>query len=487
MTGSKINPSLTIDYLTTEHENKNFDRKSAKIASKDLPPLITAFANAEGGTVVIGISDKMQIEGINSVGEDKINDFINAPSLCRPMPDCECEYLDVTNCNGIPDRLLLIHVKCSSDQIIRTSNDKTYLRIGDKTKEMLGDTLRNLEYVKGTRHFENECNEDATIEDLDVQLIQKYKEAIGATALDTRQVLKARGFIRKKNGQEYLTNAAVLLFAGNIQSFYSNCRVRFVRYDGSQSKVGTEINIVKDYNIEGAIPNIIEEAKRFISGQLREFTSLDIETGRFQNIPEYPEFAWLEGIVNAVTHREYAMDGRYILVRMYDDRLEIESPGGLPNIVTVNNILFTRYSRNPKISRVLTDLGWVRELNEGVKRIFSDMEKFFLDKPVYLNRENTVTLTLYNNIIMRSLRQRKFAMSHIGIENWTKLDDLEKKILTYIINQGPTKKSQLVAYTGKAPGTINSRLNHLLECDLIEPNGKKSSPNRTYEAVVKMQ
>ena len=111
MTGSKINPSLTIDYLTTEHENKYFDRKSAKIASKDLPPLITAFANAEGGTVVIGISDKMQIEGINSVGEDKINDFINAPSLCRPMPDCECEYLDVTNCNGIPDRLLLIHVK----------------------------------------------------------------------------------------------------------------------------------------------------------------------------------------------------------------------------------------------------------------------------------------------------------------------------------------------------------------------------------------
>ena len=304
------------------------------------------------------------------------------------------------------------------------------------TKDRRSDLFR---YKKGTRHFEDECNEDATIDDLDVQLIQKYKEAIGATALDTRQVLKARGFIRKKNGQEYLTNAAVLLFADNIQSFYSNCRVRFVRYDGSQSKVGTEINIVKDYNIEGAIPNIIEEAKRFISGQLREFTSLDIETGRFQNIPEYPEFAWLEGIVNAVTHREYAMDGRYILVRMYDDRLEIESPGGLPNIVTVNNILFTRYSRNPKISRVLTDLGWVRELNEGVKRIFSDMEKFFLDKPVYLNRENTVTLTLYNNIIMRSLRQRKFAMSHIGIENWTKLDDLEKKILTYIINQGPTK------------------------------------------------
>lgn len=485
MTGSKINPKLTIDYLTTVRENKYFDRKSAKIASKDLPPLITAFANAEGGTVVIGISDNMQIEGINSVGEDKINDFLNAPSLCRPMPDYEYEYLDVTNCNGIQDRLLLIHVKCSSDQIIRTSNDKTYLRIGDKTKEMLGDTLRNLEYAKGTRHFEDECNEDASIEDLDVQLIQKYKEAIGASNLDTWQVLKARGFIRKKNGREYLTNAAVLLFADNIQSFYSNCRVRFVRYDGSQSKVGTEINIVKDHNIEGAIPNIIEEARRFISGQLREFTSLDIETGRFQNIPEYPEFAWLEGIVNAVTHREYAMDGRYILVRMYDDRLEIESPGGLPNIVTVDNILFTRYSRNPKISRVLTDLGWVRELNEGVKRIFSDMKKNFLDKPVYSNRENTVTLTLHNNIIMRSLRQNQFAISCLGEENWTNLDDVEKQILTFIINKGAANSSQLAAYTGKSIGTIHNRLKRLIECKFIKPNGNKSSPNRTYEAMVK--
>ena len=202
---------------------------------------------------------------------------------------------------------------------------------------------------------------------------------------------------------------------------------------------------------------------------------MDIKTGRFQNIPEYPEFAWLEGIVNAVTHREYALEGRYILVRMYDDRLEIESPGGLPNIVTVDNIQFTRYSRNPRISRV----------NEGVKRIFSDMKKFFLEDPCYFNNDNTVTLKLFNNFVMRSLRQKNFTMSFIGIENWSKLDDLEKKILTYIVNHGEANRIQLEKYTGKSNRTILNRLKKLTENNFIKPNGNNSSPNRTYEAIIK--
>lgn len=85
------------------------------------------------------------------------------------------------------------------------------------------------------------------------------------------------------------------------------------------------------------------------------------------------KFIMKNGTLNAVTHREYAMSGSYIKVSMYDDRLEIKSPGKLPNIVTVDNIQETRYSRNPRISRVLTGFGWVRELNEGVKRIYSDI------------------------------------------------------------------------------------------------------------------
>ena len=85
---SKINTMLTLEYMQNEHENKYFDRKSAKIKPSDLAPLISGFANADGGTIVIGISDTQHtLEGINKFGEDRINDFINAPrDCCKPMP-----------------------------------------------------------------------------------------------------------------------------------------------------------------------------------------------------------------------------------------------------------------------------------------------------------------------------------------------------------------------------------------------------------------
>ena len=405
---SKINPLLTLEYLTTEHENKYFDRKSAMVTPSDIADLISSFANAEGGPIVIGISDKRKLlEGIKSVGEDKIYSFINAPKdCCKPMPDYQEEFLDITNVDGEADRLLLLHIRPSIDQIIRTTNDSTFLRIGDKTRELKGADLRNLEYSKNTRHYEDECNTDAEIEDLDEKLIADYKHRIGADDLPTHQVLKARGFIRKVHGEEKLTNAAVLLFASTVTQFFSNCRIRFIRYDGTSAEVGTRMNIIKDANIEEPLPRLIEKAKQFLSIQLREFTALDPKTGLFKTQPEYPEFAWLEGIVNAVTHREYAMTGNYIRVTMYDDRLEILSPGKLPNLVTVDNIQETRFSRNPQIARVLTEFGLVRELNEGVKRIYADMKEQNLDSPIYKENDHSVTRILKNNIEERTVKTK---------------------------------------------------------------------------------
>ena len=376
---------------------------------------------------------------------------------------------------------MLLHIQPCVDQIVRTINDSTYLRIGDKTKELKGDDLRNLEYAKSTRHFEDEINRDASIEDLDEELISKYKEKLDASHLPTEQVLKARAFIKSQDGNNYLTNAAVLLFAKNISQFYPNCRVRFVRYDGNSAQVGTRMNIIKDKNIECNILKLIDETRLFISSQLREFTALDPLTGKFKTVPEYPEFSLLEGIVNAVTHREYGMSGRYILVTMFDDRLEIKSPGKLPNIVTVDNIKDTRYARNPRISRVLTDFGWVRELNEGVKRIYSDMADFFLDEPEYSEPEYSVKLILKNNIIMRNIRQESRLERIITPEIWQQLDELEKSILTYLASKKTVTRAELCTFTSKAPNTISARLNHLIKLNIIKRNGSKYDPKQTYE------
>ena len=484
---SNINPILTLDYMISEPENKYFDRKSAKIKPSDIADLISAFANAEGGTIVLGISDRKRVlEGINRIGEDKINDFISAPKdFCRPMPHCKEEILDIVNEGGKNDRLLLLHIAASVDQVIRTKNDSTFLRVGDRTKELKGEDLRNLEYSKSTRHFEDECNMDAEIDDLDDELIDRYKKIIGAETTDTVQMLRSRGFLKKTNGTFYLTNAAVLLFSKNIQQFYPNCRIRFVRYDGNAEQVGVNINIIKDVNIEYPILRIIDKTKEFIITQLREFTSLDLNTGRFQNVPEYPEFSWLEGIVNAVTHREYGMAGSYIKITMFDDRLEIQSPGRLPNIVSVENIQTTRYSRNPRIARVLTEFGWVRELNEGVKRIFSDMKDFYLSPPEYSEPEQTVKLILKNNIAMRSIRQKEKIADSIGEAAWDDLDDMERKILVYMASHKLVTTSELAALVERSGRTVGIRLKRLMDLNIIKRNGALTDPKQTYEMISK--
>lgn len=149
--------------------------------------------------------------------------------------------------------------------------------------------------------------------------------------------------------------------------------------------------------------------------------------------------------------------------------------------MTVENIRNTRYSRNPRISRVLTEFGWVQELNEGVKRIYTDMEQFFLEPPIYSEPEQSVKLVLKNNIVMRTMRQKDRAVESIGAEVWAQLDTLEKAIVAYLLNVGPAKRAALKKHTGKSNATIQNRLNHLIEAGLVEAIGSITDPTRKYQ------
>ena len=114
---SKVNPLLTLKYMLDEEENKYFDRKSAQIKPSEIAELISAFANAEGGTIVIGISDKKRkLEGISKVGAVKINDLVAAPKdCCKPMPAYTEEFIDIINADGEKDQLLLLHIHAAVD------------------------------------------------------------------------------------------------------------------------------------------------------------------------------------------------------------------------------------------------------------------------------------------------------------------------------------------------------------------------------------
>lgn len=152
-------------------------------------------------------------------------------------------------------------------------------------------------------------------------------------------------------------------------------------------------------------------------------------------------------------------------------------------LVTVENIKETRYSRNPRISRVLTEFGWVRELNEGVKRIYADMKNFFLEDPVYNEPGQAVRLTLKNNIVMRNIRRKDKAMKSVGEEMWSVLDDLERRIVVFMASNTEVSRAQLERHTGKSIQTVNNRLKNLLEKGFIKSNGNKNDPKHPYSLV----
>lgn len=480
-------PFLTNEYLRTEDENKVFDRKGKNVKPAALAELISAFANADGGTIVIGANDNKEFEGIDSLSPERFNQLINAPKdYCRPTPVFSYELRSIINNKGEADHLLLLHIENETERIIQTQNESVYLRIGDRTKEWKGENLRQLEYSRGLRRYEDECNPDVTIEDLDTDLLAIYKRKLSASHLSDESVLTARGFIKTRNNKKMLTNAAVLLFARHILQFFPHCRVRVTRYQGSQRESGTGLNIIKDVNFDYPIPRLLEKVRDFISTSLREFTTLNPNTSLFETAPEYPEFAWTELVVNALTHREYAMEGAYVQINLFDDRMEVISPGALPSIVTVENITYTRSSRNPRISRALSDLGWVKELNEGVPRIYSEMENAMLSAPEYTEPDNRyVKAILKNNIEIRTLRTKLHATHAVSPLVWAELDILEKEILVILVERSSSSTKELIEKTHRSLPTIKKRLNKLLAKGLIACNATSNfDPGKKYSIIL---
>lgn len=466
---SKINSIITESYLKTAKENLYFERKRARVSMQDLANEIASFANANGGVIAVGITDDGNIEGFNNYGINKLNDFQKViTNYLSPTPNYKTELIEVDNIKNEKDNILLFHIEPALNFIVRNNKDEVYLRQGDSSIKLNAEQVRSLEYEKRERNFESEVLNMSSIDDIDLEVMEIYKDKIGATNLSNEQVLKARGFLVEDNGKLCFTKAGMLLFGKNPSVYLPSARVRVLKFEGTNFQVGTEMNIVKDRTFDKCLYRILEETRDFINSQLREFTHLNPQ-GIFETVPEYPEFAWYEGLVNAVTHRDYSNTGEYITVKLFDDRLEILSPGKLSGFITLENMKTERYSRNPQIARVLTEFGIVRELNEGVKRIYSEMQRFYLKDPIYSEpNQHSVLLVLDNNIVMRSKRKNETMLKNREIEQkWEQLNYQERQVLQAIYDKGEITSLEVAEIIKRGKTTAVKLLNRLVHYDLI--------------------
>lgn len=464
---STTNTKITEDYLRTQRENQYFERKG--LGEKDIKPTkiaeeLIGMLNADGGVLALGVSDAGEIQDLaKELSEDELNKY---RSLCFDFihPACNIE-LEEVRVNG--KLIFLYHVELDHERLFkRKDNEQVFLRMQDTNRKLDLDGIKKLEYDKAIRKFEDEVDKDFELQDLDLEMLASYKEKLNyeGEALD----LLVKRYLAKKKEEKYsVKHSGILLFSKDPEKYIPSASVRYIRYEGKEALTGTEHNVVKDERFENNIPNLIDELKVFLKASFRDYHFLDLEDGKFKKVPEYPEEAWLEGVVNALCHRSYNSHGSSIYIKHFDDRLEISNSGPLPAQVTIQNIKTERYARNPRVARVLEDLGYVRQLNEGVSRIYESMEKSMLSVPEYREANRNVYLTLRNKISEHSKTIDDAVMKKIE-SDFGSYNDTQIKILDYLFLKQKAKIEDLAIHTAVNEKTVRLYINQFIDDEIIE-------------------
>lgn len=440
-------------------EDQWFDRKSVLIDAPKLAKTLVALANAEGGVVIIGVHNG-RVEGTDRHRKHRNSLMQASLDHTEPPVRVHSELIACVNDRGAADHLLVLAVD-TSDVVHKTQADDVYLRVGDEDRRLRFEERQELVYDKGQSHFDGILVTDETVDDLDPSAVQAYMTEIGSSSPDS--ALQARALVNPHGG---VTTAAYLLFGTHPQRRFPEAYVRVLRFEGLERKTGNRLNLREDIRCEGNLTSMIEAASIQVERLQPTRTAL-AASGRFERQGLIPRDAWLEGIVNAVVHRSYSIGGDHIRVEIYDNRIEITSPGRFPGITRVDDLRhIPRFARNPRIARACADLRFGRELGEGIKRIYDEMRAAGLVDPVYQHGPATVTLIL--------------AATPLNPEIAERLPSRASEAMEHIRSSGGMSTGDVADAIGLSKPATLTRLRALQHAGLIEWVGKSPKDPRAY-------
>ncbi len=288
----------------------------------------------------------------------------------------------------------------AADVPVQMTGNGFPLRVGDKTVRAR-ESLIAVSKQQGMHESWESRRSPCPLDDLDSQLLARARAGAGLSAWTDEEYLLRRKLADRRGSQLLLRRAAELLFA-QYEPDHPNAGIRVFRVIGTRRRFGVEHNVEERPRIEGNLPTVLDKARAEVGGLLRRPSRL--MGTRFQEMPEYPDFAWREAMHNAVAHRDYAVQGAGTEIWMFEDRMEVVSAGAFLEGVTLEQVLRLERihrSRNPRIVRALVDLGYAKDQGEGIPRMFAEMADAFLPRPdvevqgqqVMVTLRNTSTLT----------------------------------------------------------------------------------------------
>jgi len=375
---------------------------------RDIGEALVAFANADGGELLIGVEDDGIISGVPHQEED-IKRMLEAPKT-HVHPESTLPLIHALKIELDGKTVLFFAVAKGTTEIYQLPDGRCVRR---KDKRTVPETIKKILFDRQevkSREYDRQFVDGAAVNDLDVPFIQSIADRY-LRGLTVEKYLQQIGLADYSVNGLRLRMASLLLFAKEIQRWHPRSQVRILKISGTELKSGEQYNVKSDETIRGNIFELLQNSWE----QLRPFLADKTEFGvdaKFEQKYIYPEWACREALINAIAHRDYSIQNG-IDVFIFDDRMEIKSPGALLSTITIEDLEKlegAHESRNVLISRVLRENKFMRELGEGIKRIFELMEQNELDKPKLFSNSIWFTVTLPHKSIFSSQQDQWLAL-----------------------------------------------------------------------------
>lgn len=418
---------------------------------------LVALANSDGGLIVLGVNPNGRPMG--EVWEEEAELALReAADLCRPPVPSQFQSVELP-----AGRFIGIQVPRSLE-LHSLADGRVLVRRRDENRPLTGEEIRALAVARPTADFETEPVPGARPGDLDTDTLREYLEKRedrtgGVRAASVSQLMHEIGAADREGNP---TLIGLLLFGRNPQAFLPQSSVVFVRFPGAEPR-GEDggVGYGRRAELSGPVARIIERAWSIVFDEMR--IGATVNGLEREELLEYPRNAVREALVNAVAHRDYRISGRRIEIRMYADRLEIISPGGLPGYMTVDNLVEEHFSRNPRLVNGLFQWGYIEELGLGIDQMIEEMLQAGHPPPEFRATPHSFTVVLSNK------RDRPAA------PKWTRnMNERQTRAVNFVRESGSiTNREYRQLCSDVSPETLRLDLADLVDRGILLKIGSK--------------
>lgn len=378
--------------MVTRDEDHFFDRKALAASGKTIQKVAVALANADGGEFAIGIADDEDepLPENRWRGAAKVEDFnghLQAISEIKPALTAEYSLLDASGRDGL---VLLVRVDKGSD-VHQAADGSVYVRKGAQSLPLKDQQrILELQFARGAASFEDQVVSTVATEEVsEGSELRRFLSEYSPKS-DPLEFALNQNLVDRKTWEPRV--AGILLFNDSpVAVLPRKCSVKIVRY-GTKEDDPERDHLESIVTLEGPLYHLIHNT---VARVTEIMSSVAIWTTTGLRTLQYPPEAIWEIIVNAIIHRDYSISDD-VQVRIFDNRIEIVSPGKLPGYVSLHNILEARYSRNSKIVRTLARYPNPpnKDLGEGLNTAFQKMKEWRLKEPQIAEDGNYVRVTI---------------------------------------------------------------------------------------------